>query len=345
MQKILVIKLSSLGDIAHAVPAIHAIQQRSGAQVDWVVQPEYAPLAAALPGINRIIPFPRRNFMRRLPAFLKDLRRERYDVIVDLQGLMKSAVVARLARGAWRVGPIWAREGAGLLYNANAGTLSSPRRHAVAELMEIADSIVPPEEQELPPVELEFTPFQMEEHPAPLIALAPFSRWETKNWPVEKFTAFGRRLVAETGGRIAIIGGGEDAAAGTAMAAQIGNSAVNYCGQTSLPELCALMKNLDLLISVDSGPLHWADLMGVPIVAVYGATDPVRTGPFYQPEGVVVKENLDCRPCHSRTCRRGDTACLNDLDVETVLAAALKRLRTPPASPPDSSIDAPDGNH
>ncbi len=77
---------------------------------------------------------------------------------------------------------------------------------------------------------------------------------------------------------------------------------------------------------VDSGPMHWADAMGVPLVAVFGATDPDRTGPYRQREHVVVREGLPCRPCHSRTCARGDLACLQTLDVETVLRAALERL-------------------
>ena len=110
------------------------------------------------------------------------------------------------------------------------------------------------------------------------------------------------------------------------LARQIGEGARNLCGKTDLPGLCALLKGMDLLVTVDSGPMHWADALGVPLVAIFGATDPARTGPYRQLAHVVVKEGLSCRPCHSRTCARGDLACLRTLDVETVFQAALERL-------------------
>ena len=102
--------------------------------------------------------------------------------------------------------------------------------------------------------------------------------------------------------------------------------AANWCGRTSLPELMGRLKAADLVVGVDSGPLHWADAMGVPLVAVYGATDPVRTGPWHQPDSVVTCGACKRRPCHSRTCAEGDLACLEGLDAETVFRAAAARL-------------------
>ena len=93
-----------------------------------------------------------------------------------------------------------------------------------------------------------------------------------------------------------------------------------------MPGLCALLKGMDLLVTVDSGPMHWADAMGVPLVAVFGATDPGRTGPYRQLAHVVAKAGLPCRPCHARACARGDLACLQTLDVEAVFRKALERL-------------------
>ena len=112
MKRILVIKLSSLGDLAHALPAVRALKARTGATIDWAVQPEYAALIGCCPDVERIIPFPRRNMLRGFGAFARLLRAEHYDLVVDFQGLLKSAVVARLAHTDWRVGPAWAREGA-----------------------------------------------------------------------------------------------------------------------------------------------------------------------------------------------------------------------------------------
>lgn len=325
MKRILVIKLSSLGDIAHALPAVRALKERTGAAIDWVVQPEYAALLARCPDVERTIVFPRRNFARGFFAFWRALRREKYDVVVDLQGLLKSALAARLARGARRIGPAWAREGAPRFYDAQPAKVAGPRRHAVAELMDVVD-LVAPGAGAAPEPRLDFPEAESDGAPGPLVAFAPFSRWATKNWPVEKFADLGWRLAAEMGCRIRIVGGREDEAAGEELARKIGEHAENLCGKTDLPGLCSLLKSMDLLVAVDSGPMHWADALGVPIVAIYGATDPARTGPYRQLDRVVAKAGLSCRPCHARTCARGDLACLRTLDVETVFQTVLARL-------------------
>lgn len=325
MKRILVVKLSSLGDIAHALPAVRALKERTGASIDWVVQPEYAALLSHCPDVERTIEFPRRHFVRGLFLFLLALRRERYDAILDLQGLMKSALVARMARGRMRVGPAWAREGANRFYDAQPARVEGPRRHAVEELMDVVN-VVAPGADIAPEPRLTFSEAESDGHPGPHIAFAPFSRWETKDWPIEKFAELGRRLAAEMGCRIAIVGGRENEAQGETLARQIGERARNLCGKTDLPGLCSLLKSMDLLVTVDSGPMHWADAMGVPLVAIFGATDPARTGPYRQLDHVVAKEGLACRPCHARICARGDLACLRTLDAERVYQEVLALL-------------------
>ena len=325
MSRILVIKLSSLGDIAHALPAVLALKERTGAAIDWVVQPEYAGLLAHCPDVARMIEFPRRNVFRGFRTFLRALRQERYDAIVDLQGLLKSAVVARLARGGRRVGPAWAREGADRFYDAQPPRKTGPRQHAVLEAMAVV-ALVAPGPDAVPEPRLDFTEAESDGSPGPHVAFAPFSRWDTKDWPIEKFAELGRRLAKEMGCQIRIVGGRDNEAQGEALARQIGDRARNLSGKTDLPGLCSLLKSMDLLVTVDSGPMHWADALGVPLVAIFGATDPARTGPNQQLDHVVAKEGLDCRPCHSRTCARSDLACLRTLEVEKVFQEVLKRL-------------------
>ena len=324
MKRILVIKLSSLGDIAHALPAVRALKERTGAAIDWVVQPEYTRLLSCCPDVDRIIEFPRRNFARKFFSFLREVRRERYDAVVDLQGLMKSAMVARLARGNLRVGPAWAREGAHWFYTAQPARAEGPRRHAVEELMDVVNLVYPGATVAPAPL-LNFPEAEGNESPGPHVALAPFSRWDTKDWPIEKFAELGKRLVAEMGCSLCIVGGRDNEAQGESLTRQIGR-AQNLCGKTDLPGLCSFLKGMDLLVTVDSGPMHWADAMGVPLVAIFGATDPARTGPYRQRHHVVTKDGLSCRPCHSRTCARSDLACLQTLDVDVVFQAVLSRL-------------------
>lgn len=326
MKRILVIKLSSLGDLAHALPAVHALKERTGAAIDWVVQPEYAPLVRAVPGVERAIEFPRRNAARGGWAFMRELRRDRYDAIVDLQGLLKSAIVSRLARGSVRYGPAWAREGAHLFYDVQAEKRSGPRAHAVLESLDVVDRVAEKSGNESEPPAPRFAEAASGGMPGPRVAFAPFSRWETKNWPLERFAELGRRLVAEMGCEIRIVGGAGDAEQGEALARLIGDAARSLCGKTDLPGTCSLLKSMDLLVTVDSGPMHWADAMGVPLIAVFGSTDPDRTGPYHQRDHVVARRDLECRPCHSRRCARNDLACLRTLEVESVFRAAMDVL-------------------
>ena len=331
MARYLIVKLSSIGDIAHALPVARALKMRlPDAEIDWVAQPEYRPLLERCPDVSRIIPFPRRHFLRGFLPFWRELRAERYDGVIDLQGLLKSALPASWARrtsGRKPIyGPAWAREGAGRFYTLTPVRAPGPRRHAVEELLDIAAIVAPPMPGEpFPRPRIDVVACEAADSPAPRIGMAPFSRWSTKNWPTESFVALGRRLVAEMGAQIFILGGTGDAKEAHAMQAGIPGAKV-LCGTLDFPGLLSMLKSLDLFVSVDSGPLHWADAMGVPIVAVYGSTDPVRTGPFYQQDHVVTLPGLECRPCHSRTCAKGSLDCLTKLGADRVFDACMAQL-------------------
>ena len=332
MPRFLLIKLSSIGDIAHALPVARALRSRvPDATIDWLVQPEYIPLLEHCPDIDNLIPFPRRHFLRGLPALVRALRAAPYDAILDLQGLLKSALPARIARRTAPskpiYGPAWSREGASRFYTITPVRAPLPRRHAVDELLDIAALVAPPAPGEpFPRPRLDVEPAPVSEDASgPRIAFAPFSRWTTKNWPSDAFAAVGRRLASEMGARIFILGSAADAPLAAPLAAQVPNARL-LCGNLGFPALLSFLKSLDLFVSVDSGPLHWADAMGVPVVAIYGSTDPVRTGPYYSQDHVVTHPTLSCRPCHARTCARSDLACLRDLAPDLVFAACMAQL-------------------
>ncbi len=327
-RRLLVVKMSSLGDVLHALPTIHALKSAGVGAVDWVVQSEYVELARLCPEIERVIAFPRRGFRWGALAFLRELRRERYDLIVDLQGLMKSALVTRLARGGPRLGPSFHREGARLLYTAVAGARNRAR-HAVEECLDAVRALGWPEPEGVPTFPLRPPLFPEPSAPRPRIALCPRSRWPTKNWPIENFIALGRYLLGATAGPLFIFGGTTDAPAGARIAEGIGaaNRVRDLCGRTRLAELAAWMAGMDLAITVDTGPMHLAAALGIPVLALFGPTDPVRTGPLGASHRVLRFGNLPCIPCLSDTCARGDHACLRNLFSSTVAQAALEMLR------------------
>lgn len=320
--RILIVKMSSLGDHFHALPAVRMLKRNFGGVIDWVTQPEYVRLVGCFEDVDRVHAFPRRSFLSRLPSFAARLRVEEYDCVIDLQGLLKSALAAWMARSPIRIGPSYAREGSRLFYTACAGRCNK-ERHAVDEALDVIRFLGLPVGKPEFPVRF---PRKRREEARPLIGMLPRSRWETKNWPVESFIEAGRILLEETGGTILLLGSPADRGVCARIADEVGKGVMNLCGKTSLCELGRVLREADVLLSVDSGPMHMAAALGVPVVAVFGATDPVRTGPYGEEHRVLTERDLDCRPCFSEDCAREDLACLRRIEPSRVVAQVLEVL-------------------
>ena len=319
--RVLVIKLSSLGDLFHALPAVHALKAGLAADVDWVVNDAYTGLVGCFTDVSRVIPFPRGRTLRHFPAFLKDLRRERYDLVVDLQGLLKSAIIGRLARGGRRIGPSFQREGARMFYDEVAGVLDK-NRHAIEENLEIARSLGGAVGPPAFPVRYEVPDLK---EPRPRVGMVVLSRWATKNWPADCFAEVGRRLQQTIGASIYLFGGPENVAVHQQILDGLTAPAVELAGRCSLADMPGMLKAMDLLIANDTGPVHIAAAVGTPVLVIFGPTDPVRTGP-YGPNHRIVRASVACQPCLSRTCHRGTVECLHGVTPERVAEVALEML-------------------
>lgn len=306
MKQILVIKMSSLGDLFHALPAVRLLKTGLGAEIDWVVHDIYEDLARCFTDVRRVIPFPRKSLVADFPEFYSNLRADRYDLVVDFQGLLKSAIVARAAHGKKRIGPSFQREGARIFYDEVAGEKNKDR-HAVDENLDVPRHLgLPAEPVEFP---VRFPRVQLETT-APRVALVPCSRHAEKNWPVERFAEVGRALQEERDATVYVTGSRDDEAACAALEKELtGGRVMNVCGRTPLPELGGVLSQMDLVVSVDSGPMHMAAAAGRPVLAVFGPTHPARTGP-YGPANRVIQQ--------------GDN--LRDLQAEPVTRAALDML-------------------
>ncbi len=323
MTRILIIKLSSLGDLFHALPAVHGLKNGLNAPIDWITQPEYAGVVGCFKDVDRVLVFPRRNFVVNARRFMADLRQHEYSHIIDLQGLLKSAIVARLARGALRIGPSFHREGSRFFYNAVTGPLNRPR-HAVDEIMDVVRYLGLPILEPVFPVAF---PKRNMPGSSPRVGVSFQSRWITKNWPIDSFIELIRALRDQTHASVFLVGGPDEIPGASRIEKAVGADVFNWCGKTSLLELGTLLQEMDLMISVDSGPMHMAAALGKPVLAIMGATDPRRTGPYGSNHRVVHAEGLDCWPCHTDWCKRGDLACLSLVQPEQVLAAALEMLK------------------
>lgn len=318
---VLVIKLSSLGDLFHALPAVHNLKVGLGAEIHWVTQEEYVELVQCFTDVDCVIPFYRKVFFSKLGPFLKELRAREYDYIIDLQGLLKSAIVGRLARGGKRIGPSFHREGTRLFYSAVTGKCNK-NRHAVEENLDVVrylglDVIAPAFPVDFPAKE-----------PAgqqPRVSILPASRWSIKNWPAKCFIDVAERLQRIRNASIFILGGPDDMEVCGEIEKALNGKIVNMAGKTTLAETGGILKEMDLLIANDSGPVHMAAAVGTPALVIFGPTDPARTGPFGDGHRIA-GTSLPCQPCFSRTCGQEGIPCLSGVTPERVVETALEML-------------------
>ncbi len=323
----LVVKLSSLGDLFHALPTVHILKTQLNAELDWVTQPEYAELVRCFPDVSHVIAFPRKSWATDWPGFMRDIRSRRYDLVVDLQGLLKSAVVARFAGGKRVVGPSFFREGSRLLYDAVAGPRNR-NRHAVDEALDVVRFLGLDASTPQFPVRFPERTFA---EPSPRVAMIPVSRRANKNWPLEYFCETAVGLVRDHAASLYLMGGPSDGDACSVIEqtvwAQAGRRPVNLAGRTVLAEMGSWLAGMDLVVANDSGPIHMAAALGVPVAAVFGPTDPVRTGPYGDRHAVLVAEGLACRPCLRRSCREDVLECLISVRPQRMIEAAARLLK------------------
>jgi len=331
--KLLILKPSSLGDIIHVLPVLRLIKcQRPHWQVHWWISQSFAPLLQNDPDLAAVHPFCRRGWgtpagLARGVQQLGQLHRERFDVVLDLQGLARSAAFSWIARAGLTIGLHQHREGAAAAYDV-AVERPSPNAHAVDWCRAV-----------LPYLGLEnnddFEWMPRRDNPLPecyeagqrWLALCPGARWENKRWPVESFETLIRNLLMEQGNlRVVVLGGKEDAELGVRLGA-IGARCVDKTGQTTLPEMVEWIRASEVVVTNDTGPMHVAAALGKPVVALFGPTDPRRTGP-YQARGTVLQSSaMECVPCLSRTCTAEyDRDCLRNIKVEEVAAEVRQVL-------------------
>lgn len=323
--RLLLVKLSALGDVIHALPTLRALREGLGARVDWLVEEEQADLLRGHPLIDRLLVCPRRRWLRELrrgevrgvvrelAGFLRELRAVEYGVVLDLQGLLKSALWTRLARAGRRVGLGTAREGSAWVLDERVPC--DLNLHAVDRYLTAArylgagvDGVsfvlgLTPQDQQRADRLL----WGMGRR---LVALNPLTRWPSKRWG-----GFGRlcRLLVADGWRVVLVGADR-----RALEPLEGRGVLNLGGATGLRELACVLRRCRLLVSVDSGPMHLAAAVGTPVVALFGPTAPWRTGPYGEGHRVLRRE-LSCSPCFRRRCE--DRRCLEEIEPEEVLEA------------------------
>ncbi len=332
-RRILIIKPSALGDVVHTLPALNLLRRRfPDAHIGWVVSGAFASLLEGHPQLDEVIRFERRRFARgwrdplaaaKLFRFARDLRTGEFDLVIDLQGLLRSGWMTMRTRAPIRVGFSRTRELAHFFYTHRVDA-GPAEQHAIDRYLRVCQFIGCGRE----PVEFQFhvtdedraKVASMVPLDQPFCVLLPGSNWPTKRWPAENFSALAP-LVRERFGLAAVVAGGSEV---SEIAARIPD-ATDLTGRTNLRELVALLERADLVIANDSGPMHIAAALGRPLVTMFGPTNPQRTGPYGRIDSIV-RIDIECSPCYSRRCSH--RSCLRWLQVDDVLDVGASQLRT-----------------
>jgi heptosyltransferase-1 len=339
--RILIVRLSALGDIVHALPVLAALHKaQPAAQIDWLVEENYASILSIASGLHRRIVVRARTSTESAgrvafggvlgyPRAVSFLRSQRYDVALDLQGLIKSAVWAR-ASGATRVigfSRAHLREPqAALLYSE---TVTPPD---AAHVIQKNLAVLPALGVERATVELPLTPHASAETTAAIetaggslqfIVINPGAAWPNKRWPPGRFGGLAAALRDRTGLRSLVTWGPSERELADAVVAT-SSGAATAAPATSVADLAVLMRDAALVVSGDTGPLHIAAAMGTPLVGLYGPTWPERNGPW-DPRDVVISRADVCVCHHKRQCQRG-APCINEITLDEVVAAGEQRL-------------------
>ena len=290
--RVLILKPSSLGDIVHALPVLSALRGACPrAHLSWLVRRELAPFLDCAAGLDEVILFDRKELgawwyrpaaFGRLYTFLRTLRRGRYDLVLDLQGLLRTALFARTTGCRIRIGLQEAREGAVIFYTQTAAVPASP--HIIDIYLEMA-----------------FRHFFLHADllekegiaPKQFAVLIPGAAHQRKCWPPDRFARAAAWLHKEAGLRVVTAGSPGERAVADQIRADAGVPAVNLSGRTSLPQLAALLGQAALVLSNDTGPAHIAAALEIPTVVIFGPTNPARLGPYQKPESIAALDPLE----------------------------------------------------
>jgi lipopolysaccharide heptosyltransferase II len=335
--KILILKPSSLGDVVQALPVLRLLKLHfCDAEIFWWIDANLAPLLEGDPDLTGLVRFERKRWAAPVhwPEMFRSIqwmRAQNFDLVIDLQCLARSGAFAWLANGKCLIGLDEAREGARGFYDVIV-----PRKSFHTHAADWYLSVLP---QLDVPVRRNFQ--WLPERPqiavavkskwntdgVNWIAIQPGARWPNKHWPAENFAELVRLLAQKfPDARFAILGDNNDKSLGEIIARTNPQRCLNLCGQTSLPETIEWLRLCKMMVTNDTGPMHVAAALGKPLVALFGPTEPRRTGPYGQLENVLRVE-LPCSPCLKSYCVwKNPNECLTAISPAMVFEFAQRKF-------------------
>ena len=328
IHKFLIVRLGALGDVIHGIPVAAALRERfPSARIDWMVDPRYVEMLGLVRGLNAAIPVNPRRGPAALISTLRGLRGVRYTAAIDLQGLLKSAALAR-AVGAWdTIGlsrPHLRESLAGLFYSQPVDPGSAS--HVIFRNLSLLSPLgvrqptvtfplMSPDSDVVDAVRAQVG------HTYALIN--PGAAWPNKRWPAVRFGALAARL-REAADLPSVVLWGPHEERDAAAVVESSNGAATLAPPTTIMDVFAIARGARLMVSGDTGPLHIAAAVGTPIVALFGPTKADRNGPWSAAD-LVVSRTAQCSCLYRRKCRM-KAPCLNEVTVDDVFTAVTRRL-------------------
>ena len=336
-RRVLIVKPSALGDIAHALPVLGALKGKwPGAGIDWLANAAFAPLLDGHPLIHEVLRFDRARYKSAPLAalsysrrFAHELRRRRYDLVIDLQGLARTGLMTLATGAPVRVGFANAREGSRLAYTHVVRVPDAESIHAVERYWRVAEYLGAgdaPKHFGLPvrPERAAEAAGLLAGLPRPVVAVAAGARWLTKRWPAGHFAECLNRAHAEFGASVVLVGAPDDGELHAELAKRLAGPALDLTGKTPLPLLAAVLASADAVFANDTGPLHLAVALGRKCVAPYTCTSVVKHGPYGQlARGVPT--TVPCAASYLRQCPHG-LVCFGELTPDRVYPALAEAL-------------------
>ena len=332
---ILIIKMSSLGDVLHTLPFVAELRERfPQARLTWLVHPQFSGFVPDPPMVDEVIYFDKVKFNKmslgKKWSCFKEMRSllhsRNFDLVIDMQGLFKSAVLAAISGCNNRIGYCEMREGSGLVSKAITG--AHAKDHVIERYLDVARYLgcaIKDIRFPMPDLQKEWQAVQekTEAVKEPYVILVPGARWETKKWPIEYFSELAEMILRD-GKQVVLAGGPEDTSLGSQIT-RLSPGVTDLTGKTGLRELGALIQHSTAYISGDTGPLFIAAAMKRPLIALYGPTRPDRTGPYGSSEAVIIRAPVSCAGCLKKRCSKW--ICMKAITPEMVFDEYKKKVK------------------
>ncbi len=343
MEEILIVRTSALGDILHGIPVAAALKERfPECRITWVVDERYREILDGNPWVDRLVTIRLKGGMRSLLraeqrrnwiGVVRFLQKVRFDVAIDLQGLMRSGLITFLSGAPVRIGfpKDEVRETLNRLFTNLRPQEIPPRSHVIDRNLALLHplGIYSREKRFSLQVQLSIEA-EMQQYllgvdggkGALRVAVNPAAGWITKQWSPHRYAEIGDRIAETSDATVFILWGPGERELAEQVKRHMQQPG-HLVPEIGLPALAALLKGCDLFIGGDSGPMHLASALGVPVLGLYGPSDPARNGPFRDTDRVVTVAE-PCGPCYKRKCDQ--PSCMDSIPVDKVWQAVTEMV-------------------